>query len=240
MAKEKNKAGRGRIILMLSIVLGPALLLVVFSIYKPTSKFETLPIYGQLPDYTYTDSKGIAHTSKELDGNILFVSTIQPSCPSDCGIDLWQYQIQIYKKLKNNQKKMSHVKIVSIVTDTNEVTTQDLIDVEAMLSDYLDKYAKEEGAGFDPNIWKIVKADPKDFYGIEHEGMNIYEETGDDYFRGNLYQELILLVDKKNNLRFARDGKREGYIREIYQHMALLQKEYALEAKKKKQDETAH
>lgn len=240
MAKEKNKAGRGRIVLMMCLTFGPALLLVLFSLNRCENKFVELPVYGELPDYSYQDSKGVTHTSKEMEDKIVFVSTIQPSCPGDCAIDLWQYQIKVYKNLKLNQKKMGHVKMISIVTDTNEVTIEDVKLVEDILTDYLDKYAKEEGAGFDPNIWKIVKADPKDFYGIDHEGKNLYDEKGDQYYRGSLYQELILLVDKENKLRIARSGKQEGYIREIFQHMALLQKQYAIENKKENETDASH
>jgi hypothetical protein len=40
------------------------------------------------------------------------------------------------------------------------------------------------------------------------------------------FQEIMLLLDKKNHLRMALSGNQEGMIRRMKEHLALLQKQY--------------
>ena len=51
-------------------------------------------------------------------------------------------------------------------------------------------------------------------------------KEGDQYFGGQAFQELMLLLDKKNHLRMVLSGKTEGMIRRMKEHIALLQKQY--------------
>ena len=56
------------------------------------------------------------------------------------------------------------------------------------------------------------------------------EETGEEFFAGKAYLEMMLLIDKSNHLRMILPGNREGMIRKMKQHIALLQKQYDIEA----------
>jgi hypothetical protein len=57
---------------------------------------------------------------------------------------------------------------------------------------------------------------------------------GKQYFGGEAFQELMLLVDKRNHLRMVLKGNSEGMIRKMKEHIALLDKQYDKEALKNK------
>jgi hypothetical protein len=56
-------------------------------------------------------------------------------------------------------------------------------------------------------------------------------EKGKQYFGGEYFQEILLLIDKNNHLRMALRGNQEGMVRTMKEHLALLQKQYDKEAK---------
>ena len=51
-------------------------------------------------------------------------------------------------------------------------------------------------------------------------------QEGDEYYGGHAFQELMLLLDKKNNLRMVLPGNSEGLVRRMSESIALLKKEY--------------
>jgi hypothetical protein len=83
--------------------------------------------------------------------------------------------------------------------------------------------------GYDPDIWILAKGDAKKMYDFERNNESLLKE-GDGFFGGQAFQELLLLLDKKNHLRMVLSGKSEGMIRRMKEHIALLQKQYDKEA----------
>ena len=59
-------------------------------------------------------------------------------------------------------------------------------------------------------------------------------QKGEEYFGGEAYQELLLLLDRKNHLHMVHSGKSEGMIRRMMDHIGLLQKQYDKATHKKK------
>ena len=55
-------------------------------------------------------------------------------------------------------------------------------------------------------------------------------KVGDEYYGGHAFQELMLLLDKKNNLRMVYRGNSEGLVRKMSESIALLKKEYDKES----------
>ena len=51
-------------------------------------------------------------------------------------------------------------------------------------------------------------------------------KEGDEFYGGQAFQELLLLLDRENHLRMVLSGTTEGMIRRMNQHVSLLQKEY--------------
>jgi cytochrome oxidase Cu insertion factor (SCO1/SenC/PrrC family) len=218
VAKEKTKAGRLKPILMLLLVFGPALLLIFVSLNKCEHKFEELPVYGKLENFTFYSSSGEKITPETQLGKITLYTTIQAGCPQNCAIDLLKYNMMVYQHYRKYQKKMGHIKFVSIVTDQEGNPVDDLSEVEFLLNDIVQ--------GYDPSIWTLVTGDPKQIYDIESNGVNLVTMQSDTAFATKPYLEMLLIVDKENNLRLVRKGNQEGLIRDFKEHIALLQKQY--------------
>jgi ABC-type enterochelin transport system substrate-binding protein len=112
------------------------------------------------------------------------------------------------------------------VTDGKGNPVTDLKQVSDMVNDRVEAY--------DPDIWYIASGESKQIYDMENNGETLLQ-TGDDKFGGEGYQELMLLADKQNHLRMVLPGDSEGMIRRMKEHIALLQKLYDKEKKKKSQ-----
>ncbi|MDC0272128.1 SCO family protein [Crocinitomicaceae bacterium] len=197
------------------LVFGPAVIFISMTLFMTRScehKFETLENYGTITSFNFTDANGNKRSSLDFKGDIVLISTIQESCPDSCSVLLWNINQTIYQRIWNNRtKKRKQVKILSFVTDGNGDPIKDLSPIEDLLKKIVPNY--------DPSIWVLAKGDVKSIYNIEHNGASLLQD-------GSKFQELMLLMDKKQCLRMVLSGKKEGHIRRMEQSMALLQKEY--------------
>ena len=125
----------------------------------------------------------------------------------------------------NKRKKMKRVRIISFVTDGEGNPVNDLSVLRQSMEDNVLEY--------DPDTWILASGDSKKVYDIERNNKSLLAE-GDEFFGGQAYQELILLVDKQNHLRMVLSGTSEGMIRRMKEHIALLQKQYDKENAKLK------
>jgi len=217
---SKKTAGRLKVALSVILLFGPAFLLIFISTRSCTHEFKRLDDYGEMVNYSFTDVEGKKRTSKDFKGNIVLATTLQVTCPNNCAISLVNLNLQIFQLAKNIDNK--EMKIISFVTDEKGSPVEDLTHVEAMIKDRIQDY--------DPEIWILASGDPKQLFDIEHEGRSLLDEKGDQYFAGEYYLEMMLLIDKSNHLRMIRSGKIEKMIRDMKQHISLLQKQYDLEA----------
>jgi len=219
MARKKT-AGRLKVALAFVLLFGPAFLLIVISTRSCTHKFKKLPDLGVVAEYSFTDINGKKRTSKDFKDKIVLITTLQVSCPNNCAISLINLNLQVFQLAKNFDD--DGIKIISYITDENGNPVDDLKYVQKILNDRIE--------GYDPNLWILASGDPRDVYNLEHEGRKLLEETGDDFFAGKAYLEMMLLVDKTNHLRMILSGNSEGMIRKMKQHIALLQKQYDIES----------
>ena len=74
-------------------------------------------------------------------------------------------------------------------------------------------------------ITKLVDIENRNIYDIKHNNVNLLEK-GDEFYGGESFHELMLLVDKNNHLRMVLNGNSEGMIRRMKQSLALLLKQY--------------
>jgi cytochrome oxidase Cu insertion factor (SCO1/SenC/PrrC family) len=214
MARKKT-AGRGRKVgLAFLLMFAPAFLLIFISMRSCTHKFETLPDYGEVSSYSFVDANGKTRTSEEFKGEIVLITTIQPTCPNDCAISLSNLKLQIFKIMKGKKG----IRMISFVTDSNGEPLDDLLATQQMLED--------EVLDYDPKLWILAKGDPQDIYDIEKGDRKLLEEMEKEGLGKNGYQSLMLLLDRENHLRMIRSGNQEGMIRQMKQHIALLKKEY--------------
>jgi hypothetical protein len=207
----------------LLLLFGPALFLIFISTRGCEHKFKVLDDYGAIKQYTLTTASGKQLTNKDFKDKIVIYTTIQPSCPDTCGVTIWHLDQLIYQQLRKNKKRLGHVKLVSIVTDGKGGQSNNIKDIQFMLKDRIE--------GFDESIWIIASGDAKSIYNISNNGESLLK-TGKEFFGGQAFQELMLLVDKKNHLRMVLPGKTESTIRTMRDHMALLEKEYDKKAAK--------
>jgi hypothetical protein len=223
MAHSAWKAGPLKTVFALLLLFGPALFLILISTRGCEHKFKVLDDYGPIASYQLTTVDGKHLSNKDFKDKIVIYTTIQPTCPDSCGITVWHLDQLIYQQLRKNKKKLGHVKLVSIVTNGKGGQSNNIQDVQYMLKDRIE--------GFDPSIWIVVSGDAKSIYNISNNGESLLK-TGNEFFGGQAFQELMLLVDKKNHLRMVLPGKSESTIRTMRDHMALLEKEYDKKAAK--------
>lgn len=212
-----NIAGRTKKIIAITILFGPALALLLISSRSCSHKFLELENYGTATNYEFTDAQGVHHTSEDFKDQVVLVTTLQATCPSNCAVSFWHLDQIIYQHVRKNKKKLGSVRIISFVTDGKGNPVEDLSSVQEMLKDQVEAY--------DPEIWYLAKGDAKSVYDLENNGEKLVRE-GDEFFGGQSFQELILLLDKDNDLRMVLSGKTEGMIRRMKQYGALLQKQY--------------
>lgn len=216
MAKQ-NTAGRLKVVFAFILLFGPASVLIFLGTRGCEHKFKELDDYGALASYSFTGADGKNYSAKDFKDKIVLVANIQLTCPDSCAVSLWHLDQLIYQKIRKNKNEKNEVQIISFVLDENGNPVKDTKQTTAMLEDLVEAY--------DPEIWIVASGDPRKMYDIESNGESLLRE-GEEFFGGKSYNELLLLADRENHLRMASSGKSEGYIRRMYEHIALLLKQY--------------
>ena len=147
----------------------------------------------------------------------MIVTTLQKTCPDSCAISMWHLDQTIYQHIRKNRKKLKQVRIISFVTDGKGNEVGDLASLSASLGDNVEAY--------DPDIWFLAEGNARSVFNVEFKNRSIMKK-GNEFFGGEAYLELMLLLDKRNHLRMINRGTDEGSIRRMKQHQALLQKQY--------------
>lgn len=223
MTEKANSRSKGRSILALTLVFGPALFLIFMATRGCDHRFKELADYGlvEAPTFTVYNHKGKQKKSlKDYQNQVVLLNTIQTTCPYQCGLAFFPLTQKLYQDLRTNKrKKLKQVRMLSIVVDSlgKPVSEQALLDIQDMLRNNVE--------GFDPELWQLVIAEPKDFFNHKNNGVDLIVRDK-KYFGGVSYNELIMLLDKKNHLRMVLNGHTEGMIRKMKEHLALLMKQY--------------
>ena len=229
MTQTQQPRSRSKSILALLLVFGPALFLIFISTRSCDHRFKQLADYGLVNAPSFEVQENGQKQLKNLNdykGDIVIISTIQTTCPKECGISLWSFDQLLFQHIRQNKrKKLKQVRLISFAIDEkgNPATDAQIQDIREML--------QEEVVGFDPSIWIVAKGDPAKIYDIKHNNQRLYRR-GKEYFAGVSYSSLMLLLDKQNHLRMVLRGNEEGMIRRMKEHLALLQKQYDKERAK--------
>ena len=221
---EKNAAGRFKIVLMLLLVFGPATLLVLIGTRGCEHKFKVLDDYGSAVDYHFIDGMGNERSSKDFSDHVVLITTLQVDCPENCAVSFWQIDQHVYQPVRSSKDKSGSVRIISFVTDKDGNPVEDVAQVQEMMKDRVE--------GYDPNVWIVASGDCREIYDFENNNQSLLKKSDEEYGESG-YQELILLLDKANHLRMVRSGSTEAWVREMKQHLSLLQKAYDKEKAKK-------
>lgn len=221
----KDKAGRIKVLLAFILLFGPAILLIIMATRGCEHKFDRLENYGSLNGYSFTDFQGKRYTNTDFEDKIVLIANIQETCPEECGIAFWHLDQQIYQMIRTNQKNLGHVKIITFATDADGNPVESLDYVHDLLVDNVEEY--------DPSIWILAKGESKIIYDIESNDLNL-KDLKATYVEGDASKEIMLLVDRKNQLRMALNGHTEGMIRQMKECVALLEKEHDQDLANKK------
>ena len=217
MAPTKS-AGRIKVLIAFLLLFAPAFLLIFIATRGCDHRFKELDDFGVAVNYQFTDARGNKYSAKDFEGDIVVITTIQETCPDSCAVSLWHIDQMIYQHIrKNARKEMKQVRLISFATDGMGNPIKNLSVIQQTLQDRVEEY--------DPNVWILASGDARSIYDFEHNGERLLKEGG-QYFGGQAFQELMLLLDKKNHLRMVLSGKTEGMIRRMKEHIALLQKQY--------------
>lgn len=207
-----------RNILGFLLVFGPAAFLVFIATRGCSHNFKNLDVLAKLPSYEFTDASGKKRSSKEFKDEVILITTLQKSCPYECAVSFWHVNQILYQHLrKNSHKQLKKVRIISFVTDGKGNPASNIQDLQETLSSQVE--------GYQPDLWILAQGDAKELYNISRNGQNLLQ-VGETYYGGQAFQELILLVDKKNQLRMVLKGKQEGLVRRMKESLALLLKQY--------------
>jgi len=205
-------------ILSFFLVFGPAMLLVFIGTRSCEHKFEVLDDFGVVPAFEFTDASGVKRSSKEFEGELVLINTLQSSCPDSCSVLMWHLNQTIYQHVwKNKTKKTKKIRLISFLIDDQGNPVEDLSVINDAVRDLAENY--------DPSIWILATGDVKSIYNLKNNGVTLTNE-------GVKFQELMLLLDKQSHLRMVLSGNVEGQIRRMKQSMALLQKQYDKQAAK--------
>lgn len=214
---KQNSAGRLKVLFAFILLFGPASILIFLGTRGCEHKFKELDDYGALSKFEFKGSDGKTYTSDDFKDKVVLVANLQTTCPENCAVSVWHIDQLIYQKIRKNKNERNVVQIISFVTDEKGNIVQDTRFATDMLKDLVEDY--------DPEVWMVASGDPKALYEIESNGQKLMQE-GDEFFGGKSFMEIMLLIDKRNHLRMALSGKREGYVRRMYEHIALLLKQY--------------
>lgn len=207
-----------RNILGFLLVFGPAAFLVFIATRGCSHNFKNLDVLAKLPSYEFTDASGKKRSSKEFKDEVILITTLQKSCPYECAVSFWHVNQILYQHLrKNSHKQLKKVRIISFVTDGKGNPASNIQDLQETL------YSQVEG--YQPDLWILAQGDAKELYNISRNGQNLLQ-VGETYYGGQAFQELILLVDKTNQLRMVLKGNQEGLVRRMKESLALLLKQY--------------
>lgn len=213
----KKTAGRTGRILALVLLFGPAFTLIFIASRGCQHKFKVLDDFGPAVKYEFTDAYGKERSYKEFKNQIVLVSVLQSNCLDSCSVSLWHLNQGIYQHIRKNKKKLGSVRMISYVTDGEGNPVSDLSTVRSMMEDIIE--------GYDPKIWYIATGDVRELYDFKNNNASLLQK-GEEYYGGEAFQELLLLLDRENHLRMVLSGKSEGMIRRMKEHIALLMKQY--------------
>jgi len=230
MEEQVATRSKKRSILALSLVFGPALFLIFIATRGCDHRFKQLADYGlvKAPTFSVYNHKGKQQLSlQDYQNQVVIITTLQTTCPHQCGLAFFPLTQNLYKDLRTNKrKKLKQVRLLSIVVDSlgRPVSEAEILDIQDMLRSCVE--------GYDPELWQLVSADPTVFYDLTNNGQKLIVKDA-KYFGGVSYNELIMLLDKKNHLRMVLNGHTEGMIRKMKEHLALLMKQYDKERAQK-------
>jgi protein SCO1/2 len=181
----------------LLVILTLALVFVLAQLKTRTAPVASLPIIGQLEDFTLTNQHGAAFSLGDLRGRVWIADIIFTRCPGPC-----LRMTRQMKELETALSAGSQVRLVSLTTDPE-------FDTPEVLQQYADRFDA------DTNRWVFLTGSKLQIATVAIDGLKLAamekkpeeRESEDDLF---IHSTIFVVVDKKGQLRGVYETGGEG------------------------------
>jgi cytochrome oxidase Cu insertion factor (SCO1/SenC/PrrC family) len=228
--------GLKRLGLLILVLFGPGSL-IYFLAKNVENKFVELPYLGEhhfeydangnvsdstlytIPNFNLTTIKGEKITRNSFKDKFLVVTTIQNSCPDDCGMYFLHYDEIFYSKLSKNTDSYDDVIVLTVLTD------HDGNPVDKVSDKLIEEVKQIEG--YDPNLWVIATGDPKPLFDFKIANKHFYElpSTPDnDEVGTKAFINSMLLIDKQGHIRGFTGARSYSDVSNYFDILKVLKK----------------
>jgi cytochrome oxidase Cu insertion factor (SCO1/SenC/PrrC family) len=228
--------GFKRLGLMILVLFGPGSL-IYFLAKNVDNKFIELPYLGEhhyeydvdgkvsdstlytIPNFNLTTIKGEKITRNTLKDKFLVVTTVQNSCPDDCGMYFLHYDEIFYSKLSKNTDSYDDVIVLTVLTDHDGNPV-------SKVSDKLIEEVKQI-KGYDPNLWIIATGDPKPLFDFKVADQHFYDLPStpeNDEVGTKAFINSMVLIDKKGHVRGFTGARSYSDVSNYFDILKVLKK----------------
>ena len=228
--------GLKRLGLMVLVLFGPGSL-IYFLAKNVENKFVELPYLGEhqfeydangkvsdstlytIPNFSLTTIGGKQITRNSFKDKFLVVTTIQNSCPDNCGMYFLHFDEIFYSKLSKNTDSYDDVIVLTVLTDHdgNQVDS---------ITDKLIEEVKQI-KGYDPNLWVIATGDPKPLFEFTVANQHFYDlpsTPSNDEVGTKAFINSMLLIDKKGHVRGFTGARSYSDVSNYFDILKVLKK----------------
>lgn len=228
--------GLKRLGLIVLVLFGPGSL-IYFLAKTVNNKFVELPYVGEheyvyneagditdtilytLPAFELTTLEGKKITQNSIKDKFVVVTTLQNTCPDDCGVYFLHFQEVFYSRLAKNRESYDNVIILSILTDHDG--NADLNPSEKFVEEM------HNVEDYDKDLWWITTGDPEPIFSFVYNDTNFYDlpstpdcnEVGTKTFINSL-----LLIDKESHIRGFTGARSFSDISNFFDLLKILKK----------------
>ena len=228
--------GLKRLGLLILVLFGPGSL-IYFLATRFENKFKEVPYIGNhqytyddagnvtdsvmysLPNFELTRVDGKKITRNSIKDKFVVFTTIQNTCPDDCGVYFLHFDEIFYSRLSKNTDSYDNVVIISILTDHNGNPVDSI-------SDKLIEELKQIN-NYNPDLWMITTGDPKPIFSFDFKGKNFYDlpSTPSNHEVGTkAFINSMLLIDKKSHVRGFTGARSFSDISNYFDVLKVLKK----------------
>jgi protein SCO1/2 len=207
--EQDTLIARLKLMALSALVLG--LGLAAWALWGPRQRAEPLPILGQVPAFTLTDSDNKPFDSAALQGKVWAASFIYTSCKNSC--PMLGMQMRRLSKLLPDSPAFA---MVSISVDPDKDTPQ-----------VMASYAK--GLGVDDPRWRFLTGKKAAIKALVEKGFLLSAQSGEAVKdeRGQpdiLHSSRLVLVDGQGRIRGYYDGLLGSSVETMRDHIQRLLK----------------
>jgi protein SCO1/2 len=166
---------------------------------------ETLPLYGEVPDFSLIEKTGRKVTKADLSGKIWIADFIFTRCQGQC-----PYMTQKMAELKKAIPKNENLKWVSISVDPSWDTPE-----------ILSKYAEEQKVS--AGEWFFLTGSKEEIFSLIRNGFRLGVEEEGSIAEPIMHSNRFILIDQDSKIRGMYPATDEEALKKLQQDvMALL------------------